>query len=467
MRRRAASNNPKRVPKSMREAHIYSMAKSEKNKKKKKDKKVKKRKSKKVGTRNKDPKRTVLHLWLAKRFKLVLEYDLHLPYRNNVKNQRLLYRCAKKGYAIFYLPQFKSMLLDFSRTTKEACLEALKPFIRFDQEKLSNLQLNHCCEVHLYDLAQHFLGPIRCLWLEDGKHLWLTAHISIFDKVQQLLKELSSSHSIPIVPSNQHSFIRMYGPNAVKHLVKKFSINRQALLNLPSNQARAFTATKEETKTITPFTFVSTNFTNKSELSLCIIGNALGHLGAIDLVVPNEQVKPFWHKLNENMSQLVGGQRDEQFFAIETCTPLFPSLGYADVRGELDIIRDPCALQQLTDNNFQAVDANRTSYVTVFIDYLSGKYIDGDKIASAIGPEEINNKQHKDIIGLVEFGCYSMHAAHVRAIGYVTLEGLQTLAHKQKEVVQENGKEKRLSCFVRSKFARHHPALLSIAHPNS
>lgn len=107
MRRRAASGNPKRIPKSVRPWWLEDKTTVKKKKKQQRTKyksaalAIRSRKR-----RNDDPSRSPIHVWLAKRFKMQLMWGQRIAWSNCTKNQRSLFRKARSSYCIYYLSNF-------------------------------------------------------------------------------------------------------------------------------------------------------------------------------------------------------------------------------------------------------------------------------------------------------------------------------------------------------------------------
>lgn len=104
MRRRAASGNPKRIPKCVRPWWLQE-----------KKKVIKKRKPKHTSAgiamrsrkkRNEDASRSCVHIWFAKRFRIKLIWNQKVAWSNNTKNQRSLFRKSKSDCTIYYLSNF-------------------------------------------------------------------------------------------------------------------------------------------------------------------------------------------------------------------------------------------------------------------------------------------------------------------------------------------------------------------------
>lgn len=106
MRRRAASGNPKRIPKSVRPWWLDEKP-SVKKKKKQKPKRIPASLAiRSRNKRNQDPTRSPIHVWLAKRFKIQLMWNRRIAWSNCTKNQRSLFRKSKSSYCIYYLSNF-------------------------------------------------------------------------------------------------------------------------------------------------------------------------------------------------------------------------------------------------------------------------------------------------------------------------------------------------------------------------
>ena len=281
MRRRAASNNPKRMPKALQQQHGGNSfnagggGNQQTSKKKKagdqngpRKKRKKKSKSEHVKRRNANPLRTPLHLWFAKRFKLHLSWGQLMPLKNNVKNQRTLYRCSKAGYSLFYLPFRCSYLLEGSGERKELALDYLAHFLSpEDSFKLRELVTGsegkgQTITVDLYAPCRwpvELVGPLQITYFkeeeeEDKFYLLVNAHVQIKEAVsslfsttstdenssqqQQLIKSLPGFGKLRLVdPSFQLHHIRLFGRKAAHRLGQLFFPNKRNLLNdLPLNQ---------------------------------------------------------------------------------------------------------------------------------------------------------------------------------------------------------------------------------------
>lgn len=283
MRRRAASNNPKRMPKALQQQHggnSFNAGGNQQTSKKKKAaggagdqngprKKKKKSKSEHVKRRNANPLRTPLHLWFAKRFKLHLSWGQLMPLKNNVKNQRTLYRCSKAGYSLFYLPFRCSYLLERSGERKEVALDYLAHFLSpEDGAKLRELVTGsegkgQTITVDLYAPCRwpvELIGPLQITYFkeeeeEDKFYLLVNAHVQIKEAVsnlfsttaatdenssqqQQLIESLPGFGELRLVdPSFQLHHIRLFGRKAAHRLGQLFFPTKRNLLDdLPLNQ---------------------------------------------------------------------------------------------------------------------------------------------------------------------------------------------------------------------------------------
>ncbi|OTF71261.1 ribonucleases P/MRP protein subunit POP1-like protein [Euroglyphus maynei] len=182
------------------------------------------------------------------------------------------------------------------------------------------------------------------------------------------------------------------------------------------------------------------------------------------------------------MSHLVGGLRDLEVMTIDTETLLYPRIGYLDCmfnRKEKSnstvqfnhfenkyIIRDQEILSILnTDHSLDKI-ANKiidpeNALIQIMVDYQRGMPNTDDKI---LAPKSLNliskfmNDENNDenllikddddheIIGIIEYGCFSMRMAHSRAIGIISLESLKKLW-----MINQNRKQQ-LYTLVRTKF---------------
>lgn len=344
MRRRAASHNIKRLPKRIRSATKKS-DEGEKSKKKEKQRKCllryrrrsrfqkHKRVLKRHGRHNyKDPNKSLLHKWFAKRFKMgKTEPLLHVPLHNNTKNQRNLYRQARYGCAYLSLAHLIPLQITLS-SSKDGChLEnQLKELNRLTNEVSGFTFCARALEKGNYEIAIHLNEPD----VVPRQHICSTfASLSISEKTDQatvltlwvpkehyaeVLKHLDSISegctkkiTINRIHPREWTRIRLIGPNAREESMKisldaekhKLAIN-DADLRLDRVFGISIGRCVEEK--VASFTYYNT------------------YPKAVDVVFRTKEGRMLWHKLIKNKAHLVGGHRDLERLLVADCFKLIP-----------------------------------------------------------------------------------------------------------------------------------------------
>lgn len=495
MRRRAASNNPKRLPKSLQANSGQTNSNG---------KKRKKSKSRNVKTRNKDPRRTPLHLWFAKRFKFITKWNILIPYKNNCKNQRLLYRCGKNGYNVFYMPFIKHLFLDYN-SSKDALFVLLSHFMSdHDLKSLINLSDTQHCTIFLHKYDQYplqLIGPLQCTLFARQNSLMVSSHVST---VQSLVDSLAPhfGESFGIRKNVPLSHIRLYGAKASQHLNRLFYPTKKFLGDkLPLNQLSFFQVqrkvkTPDSECTAEPEQFIeqvnAPSDTTKQQMPPTIIAfqrHFIGKLESIDLLVANSHLKAIWNRLTENMSHLVGGFRDLEVLALETRSTFFPSIGYfdADVNCENSlplfdaqaqfVVRNRSITESLSVSSLNwltNIEQKDSATVYVTIEYVRGKptqndllYLPNTEVLQSYlsGSRNVQDMQTaiaagdgkaREPIGFVEFGSFSLEAARCRAIAVVALSSLQEMMTTQRN---------QLYAVVKTKFNILYLVTVSLMNP--
>lgn len=485
MRRRAASNNPKRLPKALQHGKDIPTN----------NKKQKRRRSHRIATRNKDPKRTLLHMWFTKRFKMELMWGKKIPYKNNSKNQRLLYRCGKKGYISFYLPFLKTFSVNFAETqSKESILTTFTHLCSSNDLQLLNDSQNSelPLTLHVHERDQFplkLIGPIRCRFEE--KKFIITTHIGIYESVVNLLT--FESYNITHEPI---SHIRLYGSKANRRLNRILLQSNECSIpsatycglretNYNKNEKKNTDRLDEDEKA----KIQSNSGDDNANLRQCFVYKYLiNKFEAIDIEINDDQLKSVWYSINENMAHLVGGLRDLQVLAIESQTCLFPTVGYFDCNfnhrktiPNFDLeqkyaIRERNILKALSESSLNCLSNIRkiedaTVYVT--IEYLRGKprqndliYLPGKELIESYlkGERQLHQllddeSQLGSVVGFVEYGTFSMEAAKCRAIAVISL-----LALKQMIIIQLNlsSSQNRLYALIKNEFNNIHLVTVSV-----
>lgn len=451
MRRRAASNNPKRLPKALQELISKSDLKP------KKKRKINKRR---IATRNKDPRRTLLHLWFAKRFKLEFKWNQLVPYKNNNKNQRVLFRCSKRGYTVFYMSFIKSFLIEYQQDGKSKLIELIARFCsKNDLEILSTTSDDIQFNFYLYQKDQYplkLIGPCSLVWISNSNYLLVSTHISIYNDVVDIF---SSNNFLQILQDFNCSHIRLYGSKAKSLLTSRLSNSKDSCheIDVKSNELTAF---QTNDKTFTKMNLLDFIESCRKDIKECkTIDIALklfsqNSFEAVDVIIKNCDLKIIWNKINRNMSTLVGGLRDMQVMAVNSSSLLFPKIGFVDsdlcemkpthpLFKDIFVIRDTAIIEKLIQLNFDDVVHTEKAFITVSIDFIKGTprendtiYLPNDGVINYFKDfvEQYNTdcrynfKIEKDNpIGYIEFGCFSMEVAKCRAIGFMSLVGYEQL----------------------------------------
>ncbi|KAF7487789.1 hypothetical protein SSS_10851 [Sarcoptes scabiei] len=452
MRRRAASNNPKRLPKSIQE-----LIKENDIKNLKKRKKIRKRHWKK---RSKDPRKSDLHVWFAKRFKLVFCWNQFVPYKNNVKNQRILYRNLTKGYTAFYLPFVKFVLIEnsnFCDHISEFCSAE-------DNEFLRDIPDGNILTIHLHQPGKYpdcLIGPCRIIKMNRGKKFLLMIHILV---CEELISKFNENHqmSYEILECSQ---IQLFGKESLKRIKNKV-LSKFQLEGVPFDQFQFFDI-KNQIKLDGWEEFLTKiNRPNEESIAIkrIIISNSIESL---TIIVPRQILRKVWNSINFNMAHLVGGIRDLEVMTLNFSSSFFPNIGYLDcisnrstlinyplLNGQkIHIVRNQKFIQELIDQNYNLLTikkfVNETqsssidSFVQIVLKYLKGKPKKMDKIllpntqksSTIIKFMKIENLENfidkneanDTVIGYVEYGCFDMNFARCRAFGIISLDGLERL----------------------------------------
>lgn len=461
MRRRAASNNPKRVPKALQELLPKTETKA------KRKRKVNKRR---IKARNRDPRRTILHLWFAKRFKLELKWNQLVPYKNNAKNQRILYRCSKRGYTVFYLSFLKSFLLE--AVDKQGLLDLFSHFCcHSDWKTLQQTPNDHQCVLHFYKCDQyplHLVGPCQIVPLTTG--FWITSHISVYDEIITELSDKDSS--IKINQNLNCSYIRLYGPKASSQIEKRLLLKKTWQECQVDFSLNKFYSLKSHQQ-ITIADFIRSTQTNNNDSDTIAVKRHLqGCFEAIDIVTVNSSLKTVWNALNKNLGHLVGGLRDLQVMAINSNSLFFPQLGYTDPSGGL-IIRDAELIETiLSSDSWNPRFQN--ACVLVSVDFIKGVarendsiYLPDQNVVEYLSDECFRLEKREfscvEMIGSIQYGCYCMQASKCRAVGVMHVSGYKQLVNVNETITKQ---KQTLYALVKTLFNHVNIVTVSILKPN-
>lgn len=324
MRRRAASHNIKRIPKSRRPKNL-AQAKNRKRvlagQRKKiflKHKRVLRQHQRHV---YKDKNKTVLHKWFAKRFKIErtkpgLE---QVPMYNNTKNQRNLHRQTLYGCAYLSMAHMIAVQVNspYNRSTidKLNLLTDSTSGFTFAARSLENCRYE--VMIHLFSpsststqcksKAKKFKQTVStgtrdyicpCLVTNRNTHLILWLPRDNVDKVIDSYQK-NSDLSLTRIPLCDLVRTRLIGPDAVKYaesIVEDKSEFKSAILDME----RRLAPIKELELSIGRFFEQET-----AQFTLFPFDPYV-----VDVVFCKKGGRMAWHNLVKNRAHLVGGKRD-------------------------------------------------------------------------------------------------------------------------------------------------------------
>lgn len=342
MRRRAASHNPKRLPKKLRPQSGSGFAsKSRKSllryRQRTKFQKFKRILKKHSRHKYEDPYKSLLHKWFAKRFKISKDDDYkhmsHVPIHNNTKNQRNLYRQSKYGCAYISMIHLISIELTLT-STKNASLFAA-------QLSQVNRLTNHvtgftfgakALEKGRYEVAVHLYKPESnlqeyiCSALVNFKKsnkqspkpkfvLWLPRqhYQEVYKYLKCLSDELEEGFSVEGIYPRDCVRVKLLGPDshaeAAKIICNKNNhklVNEDIERRLGSSFGTSLGRLIEEPNAT--FTYYNT----KPQ--------------TVDIVLKTREGRLLWHKLVKNKAHLVGGSRDLNTLLLDESFKLIPDI---------------------------------------------------------------------------------------------------------------------------------------------
>ncbi|CAO3631093.1 unnamed protein product [Cunninghamella blakesleeana] len=210
LRRRTASHNPKRVPKSVRDCAIREMQKSPPGKKK--SKRIM-RKSKPKSTvqeyirRQLNHKWLETHIWHTKRMKIKNKWGYRLATKSNIKSERAIYRSFSHITTVHDASYFGCIeWLGNKETIANLLKQWTDPFIPsiHSQRYMDGNRIGHQLLYNQY--PNQFLCPITFLWRQtnnnnnnnsdmelDQGQLWIWIHPCAFNDVYTMFKEKVAS----------------------------------------------------------------------------------------------------------------------------------------------------------------------------------------------------------------------------------------------------------------------------------
>ena len=522
MRRRASSHNPKRVPKSVRQSYDNKSNKTEtqKNQKKSKNKNkkyVNKKKSElSLKRRHQKKERSVLHVWFAKRFKMKIYWNCLLPEKNTTKNQRLLYHNSKNDYIFEYLSHYSCLQIDYSKSERQQLISFLADFVDSEVSysfgaKIYESERREGMTV-LYDYKSYPFKPLVSsyfLWNQNNSKLWLWIHISVYDKVFQLLSDYSKQNYSQKFQFNrktkQLERFRLFGPKALQLLSKCFNFDFNAI-NLSEVCADSVHYFRSSDNIISLIESNETNLfrdnpgsvSQKKSLNcfdfILILKNRLyNNRMTFDLIVSTDSAKTFWKTFTENRGHRVGGLHDLQMIAFNTSSLLFPSFGFIDAEEnktkveklkellEIDsdkdvfVIRNDSILLKLSQDLSlpvvnQVLDSIKHSFGLINVELICvdrgvPQELDPiclpteEDIQRIVDKTEDQNTDESDgtqkpkvierkVIGLIEFGNFSLETSRGKGLGVISLTSLKQLIQINDKIKQKNQNYKNSKIFA-------------------
>lgn len=279
----------------------------------------------------KNPKKSLLHKWFAKRFKMDSD---HVPVHNSTKNQRNLKRQLRYGCAYLSFLHMNTLDIIVKEPAKNLKLvrERLNQLTKtisgftFCAQALNEKRYEVC--VHLYETVKQeeqdrqYICPalvsirydveekdvIICLWVNRN-------HIERISKLIEFhLEDLTKKPVIEInrVEPRDTVRIRLVGQNAyeeVGKVIEDKSLHKAAIEDAEKRLPKRLGSS------IGRF-YVPNCYTN------CIYYNTYPR--AVDIVLRNREGKLEWHKMIKNKAHLVGGYRDVERLLTDDCFMLKP-----------------------------------------------------------------------------------------------------------------------------------------------
>ncbi|XP_074600198.1 POP1 ribonuclease P/MRP subunit [Brevipalpus obovatus] len=386
MRRRAASHNINRLPSRARKLIRRKMAGKDlttSEAKEKKRKKCKKHHNKKKfalsqALRETKPDRSPLHIWFAKRFKMITVNGLIVPDYNTTKNRRKLHRMSKEGCIHFYLPHLQCVQIKYRNHDSWTLVERLSGIVNGSpgEEILCPDRPPDRWMLTISDRNGQTYGPGHFILIPKMNLLLVWVHKSIFQSVSQLLIDIFADTSIEVADASRiFQFFKFFGIETLP-LIKK-ALGKVIGSHMPptfQSSGFVFSDIKYDHQA-EPVIRSSDQMEVEDEPSIektVIMFNKISSTPLTDIVVPYHQTRSFWQRLIRNRSHLVGGLRDFKIIASDLHRLVYPDFGFPDspMADEMDrkpwidlvdhltgskdffILRDPQLIRRLNDDDF-------------------------------------------------------------------------------------------------------------------
>lgn len=331
MRRRAASHNPKRIPKRLRPTKFNA---KERRKLYKYRLRIRYQKHKRILNKHarhkfKDSNKTVLHKWFAKRFKMSQEQPLeHVPLHNNTKNQRNLYRQTRYGCVYLSFAHLVAIKIDLEYNT--ATVERLNKLANsISGFTFSAISL----ESGRYEIAIHLFKSSADGQTAKGKRLHLCpalvnnhkTHLLLWiprlmvQQVQEQLEKIDVPFSL--IMARDCVRIRLLGPES-----------RSEAMKIAEDKNKHQDAIQDVDRRLLPsqeFGASIGRFIRESNADFIYYQTKPV---AVDVVFRNKAGRMLWHQLVKNKAHLVGGKRDVDNLLTANCFKLEPDCNIASAR---------------------------------------------------------------------------------------------------------------------------------------
>ena len=317
MRRRAASHQIKRIPKKYRPVNFSSKEPTKLLRFRRKSRFIKHKRILKRHARHsyRDPNKSVLHKWFAKRFKISKEDQV--PLYNNTKNQRNLYRQTRYGCAYLSLAELICLRVmgEINTTTIERLNELTKSVSGFTFAARALEQDRYEVAVHIYKHLDKTNSKCICpVLVSKHKNKYLNLWVPREHELE--VQNLISGLNVPVerVKPRDETRIRLVGPYAREEAAKLAEckkVHETAIEDVDKRLLRnlkfGLTIGRHLEEKHINFTYYQT------------------HPFAVDLVFKGKPGRMLWHTLIKNKAHLVGGKRDVgRLLANKQCFWLVP-----------------------------------------------------------------------------------------------------------------------------------------------
>lgn len=344
MRRRAASHNPRRLPKRFRYvgSRLNPNITSHVTKKRKRLKKhlgvARRRKS--AHKRNQKSNRHLLHIWFRKRFELRSLFGVYSAWQNNTKNFRLLCRQTHRQCVFFHLPHhvFARLTCEKSKAANlSLMLSQLSGNCFTHRNRLTRKEIT--LPVMAGPTSKQLLGIVRLVRTDsnsDTIELLVSTSMLANEIVFDCLKSGCIQHEIAFSAyKNQFQRFRVLGTKAaavLSHTLHKIITEE----NQTSSSPKLFESVKLfEDKESRVYSWNANDLFDgpRATFRAVVLDMALDSrriVQCVDLLVPSNCAKRFWYTLVQNRAHLVGGLRNLMYFSLERKMAHFPFVGASD-----------------------------------------------------------------------------------------------------------------------------------------